>query len=464
MTFTKIASILRAEKIEFVDLKFTDLRGTWQHMTVPVREFNEKKCESGYGFDGSSIRGYQTIFESDMLLKPDLATFFIDPFMNVTASVICMVYDPVKNEYFEKDPRFSAMKAEKYLAKTKIGSVSYWGPELEFFVFDRMDVSLSPYKSGIDLASRELPNVDEYSVRSGYRILPKTGYFPVPPFDAFQEFRSDMVRTLEKLGIVTEFHHHEVASGGQLEIDMRYQSLLKMADQVMMYKYVARNLGHKYGLTVSFLPKPIVSDNGSGMHTHQSVFKDSKNIFYNPKGYAELSDRAHQYIAGLLTHVESILAFSNPTLNSYRRLVPHFEAPTAVAFSARNRSAAIRIPMYYKGVENAKRVEFRCPDPTCNPYLAFSAQLVAGLDGIMNTRDAKKFGPYEENIWEKSNVTQTPGDLMTVLSALSKNKIFAESGVFSQAQIDSYVEIKTDEARQALAYPTPADFYFYGDM
>ena len=300
----------------------------------------------------------------------------------------------------------------------------------------------------------------------GYKILPKGGYFPVAPFDKLQLYRSEMVSILESLGIKVEVHHHEVAAGGQVEIDLRYDTLLKMADQVMIYKYVARNLAKKYGMVACFLPKPIYGDNGSGMHTHQSIFKGGKNIFFDPKGYGELSKDALSYTAGLLSHIEAILGITNSTVNSYRRLVPHFEAPTSIAFSKRNRSAAIRTPMYFKNEEKAKRLEFRCPDPICNPYLAFAAQLVCGLQGIKEKLDPKKlgFGPFDENIWEKSDVRQTPNNLFETLAALKFDKVFVKSGVFAQSLIDSYLDVKTTEARTNLMYPTPADFWFYADM
>lgn len=463
-------NLLNSGEIDFVDLKFTDLRGVWQHMTVPVSEFNDENIEKGFGFDGSSIKGFSTIYESDMLLKPDINTLFVDPFSPQTLSCICDVYDPDTEKHFEKDPRWTAQKSENYLKKSGIGDVSYWGPEIEFFVFDKMVVNLSPYLSYINIQSKELPFTDPTQQENdAFKILNKTGYFPVPPFDKLQNFRSEMVKILEDLGINIEVHHHEVASGGQMEIDMRYDSLVNMADKVMIYKYVARNLAAKYGMYASFLPKPIYGDNGSGMHTHQSVFKDGKNLFYDPEdkdSYAELSSLGLSYTAGLLANISVILALTNPTLNSYRRLVAHFEAPTAVAFSKRNRSACVRIPTYYKNEEKAKRIEFRVPDPTCNPYLSFSAQLVFGLEGVNKKLDPKKlgYGPFEQNIWEISKVEQTPNNLFEILENLGKDRILSKSGVFHQSLIDSYIEVKKDEAVQSLLYPTPADFWFYSDI
>ncbi len=470
MITKKTLNTLIAGDIDFVDLKFTDLRGVWQHMSVPVSEFNEENIDKGFGFDGSSIKGFSTIFESDMLLKPDTDTIVVDPFFPKTLSCICDVYDPDTLNPFEKDPRWTAKKAEKYLKASGVGDTSFWGPEIEFFVFDKIAVNLSPYLSYLNIQHSELPFTSpDQQENDGYKILNKTGYFPVPPFDKMQNFRSEMVKILEDLGIKVEVHHHEVASGGQAEIDMHYDSLVAMADKVMMYKYVARNLAAKYGLYACFLPKPIYGDNGSGMHTHQSIFKDGKNLFFDPNGkdsYAELSRLGLFYAAGLLSNIGVILAFSNPTLNSYRRLVPHFEAPTAIAFSKRNRSAAVRIPTYYKNEEKAKRIEFRVPDPSCNPYLSFAAQLVFGLEGVDKKMDPHKlgYGPFEQNIWENSKVEQTPNNLFEILENLRKDKILLKSKVFDGSLIESYITVKKDEADQTLLYPTPADFWFYSDI
>lgn len=465
----KVYSMIKNGEIEFVDVKFTDLRGTWQHFTISADAFDAEGNACGYGFDGSSIRGFQEIFESDMLLKPDMATAFMDPFYEKTLSVICDIYDPMTGKEFEKDPRFTAKKAEAYLKKSGFGDTSYWGPELEFFLFDSAAVKLTPYESGVSLRSSEIPNQDSYEreEEDTYKLQVKGGYFPVPPFDKMQEFRSEAMSILKSIGIEVEVHHHEVATGGQCELDLKYDTLVRMADKVMIYKYVMRNLAKQYGYTAIFLPKPVFGDNGSGMHTHQSIFKGGKNMFFDPKGsYVMLSKDAMSYAAGLLTHIYAVLGFTNSTLNSYRRLVPHFEAPTAVAFSARNRSAAIRIPMYYPNVEKAKRLEFRCPDPTCNPYFSFAAQLMAGIDGMEKKMDPRKlgFGPFDENIWEKGSVKQTPRDLFTSLEALEACDIFTKGGVFTKTQIESYLDVKRTEAIEALRYPTPADFFYNGDI
>ncbi len=464
----KIEKMVTSGEIASVDLKFTDLRGTWQHFTMKATDFTPENSERGYGFDGSSIKGFMEIYESDMLLKPDMETAFVDPFFDKTLSVICDIYDPISGKPFDKDPRYTARKAEQYLKKSGIGDTSYWGPELEFFLFESAAVRLTSYDSMISLRSGEIPNQaqSEFEDEDFYKLQTKGGYFPVPPFDTFHEFRAEAATILESIGVEVEVHHHEVATGGQCEIDLRYDSLLRMADKVMIYKYVIRNLARQYGLTAIFLPKPVYGDNGSGMHTHQSIFKNGENIFFDKKGYAELSKPALSYAAGLLTHLYAVLGITNSTLNSYRRLVPHFEAPTAVAFSARNRSAAIRIPMYYPGVAKAKRLELRCPDLTTNPYLSFAAQLMAGLDGVEKKMDPKKlgFGPFDENIWEKESVKQTPGDLFTALAALEACEVLGKKDVFSKALIESYLEVKRSEAQEALMYPTPADFMMNGDI
>ncbi len=461
----KAFTLLKSGGIQFVDMRFIDIRGVWQHMTLTAHEFTLENCKKGFGFDGSSIKGFCTIFESDMLLMPDLDTLFLDPFFEKTLVVICDVYDPLTREPFERDPRYTARKAENYLKKSGIGNVSYWGPEIEFFAFDSLSVNLTPYSSHIQITNSEIP---EWPVDGddGYKILTKAGYFPVPPHDKLQAFRSEMVNVLESIGVTIEVHHHEVATAGQCEVDMRYDSLLAMADKVMKYKYVARNVGKKYGLHVTFLPKPIYGDNGSGMHTHQSIFKNGKNVFYDPKGYAEFSKTGLSYIGGLLSNIKPLLAITNSTLSSYRRLVPHFEAPTSIAFSKRNRSAAVRIPMYYTLEEKAKRLEFRCPDPMTNPYLSFAAQLVYGIDGVKKKLNPEKlgFGPFEEDIWDKENVQQTPHTLFETLDHLKKDTILSESGVFAKSLLENYLTIKTDEMQQCLLYPTPADFWFYNDI
>jgi len=464
MEVKDVFKLLEKNLIDFVDLKFTDIRGVFQHITVAANQFTKENIEKGFGFDGSSIRGFSNIYDSDILLKPDLKTAFLDPFFEKTLSVICDVWDPEKDEPFKKDPRFTAKKAEEYLKKTGIADLSFWGPEIEFFVFDGLDFLLLPHYSFFKIKSAEFA---EEEIKDGYPIAVKSGYFPAPPFDKLQSFRSEMVKILENIGIEVEVHHHEVAAGGQVEIDLKYDTLTKMADKVMLYKYLARNLAKKYGMVAFFLPKPIFGDNGSGMHTHQSLFKKGKNIFFDKEGYGQISKVAESYLAGLLVNIAPLLAITNPTVNSYRRLVPHFEAPTVLAFSKRNRSAAVRIPMYYQNEEKSKRIEFRCPDPTANPYFAFSAMLVFGIWGIKQKLDPKRFGfgPYDnENLWEKEGLKQTPDNFLTVVEMLSKDKILSEGGVFDKALIKSYCQIKKEEAILSLRYPTPADFWFYHDI
>lgn len=465
MDSKKALRMIRTKNIAFVDLRFVDLRGVWQHMTIPAHEFTESSIESGFGFDGSSIKGFATIHESDMLLSPDLETLFLDPFFEKTLIVICDVVDPDMGKPFERDPRSTAKRAEQYLKKSGIADVSYWGPEIEFFVFDKVWVNIDPHHSYVQIRQSEIAAFPQEE-SDGYKMLAKSGYFPVPPFDKFQSFRSEMVSILESIGVTIEVHHHEVATGGQAEIDMRYDTLVSTADKVMKYKYVARNLAKKYGMYACFLPKPVYGDNGTGMHTHQSLFKRGRNLFYDPKGYGELSKVGHSYLAGLLSHIKPLLAFTNPTVNSYRRIVPHFEAPTAIAFSKRNRSAAVRIPMYFKKIEKAKRLEFRLPDPACNPYLAFPAQLIYGLEGVKRSLDPTKlgFGPFDENIWDNEKIEQTPNNLFDVLTFLEKDQILAKSGVFSESIIENYIAVKREEAQQNLLYPTPADFWFSGDI
>lgn len=457
---------IESDEIKFVDLRFTDLRGVMQHFSITAKNFNKDSIKEGFGFDGSSIRGFQDIYNSDLILIPDTDTIMIDPFMDATIAVICDIYDPITREPYPRDPRYIAKKAQEFLKETGIGDVSYWGPEAEFFVFDRLSYTAGKYYSSIDISSMDIGDEEEYS--DGYPVRPKGGYFPLPPFDKLQDFRSEMVEILEELGIDIEAHHHEVATAGQVEVDMKFDTLVKMADQLMIYKYVAKTLAARYGYTVTFLPKPIFGDNGTGMHIHQSIFKGGKNTFFDKDGYAGLSDKATSYIAGILDNINPILSITNPTANSYRRLVPGYEAPTKVAFSARNRSAAIRIPMYGGGTnEKATRMEFRCPDPTTNPYLAFSALLVSGINGIKQKMDPTKmkFGPFEENIWEKkAGVKETPRNFYEALDALKNDKVFEASGVFTPEILESYRELKMEELIEASMYPTPADFHFYGDL
>lgn len=477
MTFRDIKALKKSKGIKIVDLKFVDPRGVWQHASIPAGEFDEPTVTRGIGFDGSSIKGFQEIHESDMVLMPDMETVYIDPFLSIpTLTVICAVYDPEKKQMFTRDPRTIAKKAENYLKKSGFATETFWGPEAEFFLLNHLSYDNQPYKSGYELDSGEAPwNSGKNDLNNTQvTIRPKEGYFPVPPQDTLQDIRSEMVTTMESWDVTIEMQHHEVAAPGQCEIDMRFDTLTRMADKVMIYKYVVKNVAKKHGLVALFMPKPVFGDNGSGMHTHQSLWKNGKNLFYDQGGYAELSKMALYYIGGLLTHIDALLAFCAPTTNSYRRLVPHYEAPVNVAFSKRNRSAAVRIPMYFSGPKNAKakRIEFRPPDTAANPYLAFSALLMAGLDGIKNKIDPVKagFGPLDKNIYELASedakrVRSVPGSLTETLNALEKDhKFLLEGGVFTPDVIDMWVSMKRVEQAEVAIRPTPYEFYLYADM
>ncbi len=388
--------------VEMVDLKFVDLPGMWQHMTLPLAALDISDFEAGLGFDGSSIRGFQEIHESDMLLIPDPTTGFIDPYYTrTTLSLICSVADPVIGEPYSRDARFVAQKAERHLAESGIADIAYFGPEAEFFVFDHIAYEQVEHRAFYEIDSAEgfwnTGRAAGTGANLAYKLRQKEGYFPVPPADSLANLRGEMVSSMETLGIRCEFHHHEVASGGQGEIDMRFQPLLKMADQMMIYKYVVKNEAAKAGKTATFMPKPIFEENGSGMHVHQSLWKDGQPLMYGETGYAHLSELARHYVAGLLTHAPALLAFCAPTTNSYRRLVPGYEAPINLVYSARNRSACVRIPMYHEAPKT-KRIEFRSPDPTANPYLAFSALMLAGLDGIRRQLDPGE--PLDVDIYD----------------------------------------------------------------
>ncbi len=458
-----------------VDFRFCDLPGLMQHFSVPIGELTEAGFEDGYGFDGSSIRGFQEIQESDMLLLPDPDTAYLDPFTTHPTLVLhCFVKDPVTGEMYTRDPRYIARKAELYLKQTGIADVSYWGPECEFYIFDsvrfdqnqhegyyHIDAVEGVWNSGREREIDGRPNL-------GYKPRYKEGYFPLPPMDHFQDLRSEMVLNLQKVGIQIEVHHHEVGTAGQAEIDMRYSTLLATADNVMKYKYVVKNTARAHGKTVTFMPKPIFMDNGSGMHTHQSLWKDDENLFWDEVGYAGISDTARWYIGGLIAHAPSLLAFSNPTTNSYRRLVPGYEAPINLVYSQRNRSACVRIPLYYK-TPAAKRLEFRTPDPSCNPYLAFAAMLQAGLDGIKNKIEPPD--PMDKDLYdlppeEKAMVKQVPGSLEEVLDALeADHQWLLEGGVFTQDVIDTWIEYKRKrELDQVRLRPHPHEFEIYYDI
>ncbi|HKT33599.1 MAG TPA: type I glutamate--ammonia ligase, partial [Nitrospira sp.] len=398
MNVREALEFAKKNRVQVVDLKFVDLIGTWQHFTIPANELTEDLFKDGSGLDGSSIRGWKAINNSDMLVVPDPATACLDPFTAVpTLSLVGNVVDPISRETYERDPRFVAQKAEKYLQSTKIGDTSYWGPEAEFFIFDQARYDQTSHSGYYHLDSDEgVWNMGQDGVNLGGKIRHKEGYFPVPPTDTQQDIRSEMILEMEKVGIAIEKHHHEVATAGQAEIDIRFDSLVRTADKMMMYKYIVKNVARRHGKTVTFMPKPLFGDNGSGMHTHQSIWKEGKPLF-SGKEYAGVSQMCLYYIGGILKHAPALAAITNPTTNSYKRLTPGFEAPVLLAYSSRNRSAGIRIPMYSPSPK-AKRIEVRFPDPGANPYLAFSAMLMAGLDGIENKINPGE--PAEKDLYD----------------------------------------------------------------
>ena len=469
-TAKEVLDLIKNEGVKMVDLRFMDFPGLWQHFTVPVSEIEEDTFEEGIGFDGSSIRGWQAINESDMIVKPVPETAFLDPYAaHPTLAMICNICDPITGEDYSRDPRNIARKAEKYLESTGIGDTAFFGPEAEFFIFDDVRFDQNEHEGYYHLDSvegrwnsgrKEEPNL-------AYKPRYKEGYFPVPPTDSLQDIRSEMVLTMEEMGMAVEAHHHEVATGGQGEIDLRFNSLVKMADNLLKYKYVIKNTARAHGKTVTFMPKPLWNDNGSGMHVHVSIWKDAKNLFFGD-GYAGLSETALYGIGGILEHAAAILAFTNPTTNSYKRLVPGFEAPVNLAYSRRNRSAAVRIPMY-SASEKAKRFEFRCPDPSSNPYLAFSAILMAIIDGIRNKIQPGE--PLDKDIYdlpprEAAKVPKTPGSLREALMALEKDHEFLLQGdVFTRDVVETWIDYKMSNEVLALDLrPHPWEFALYYDI
>lgn len=472
----EVKRFIQKNNIQIVDLKFNDLPGLWQHFSIPAVELvdfdNVEKSiwRQGIGFDGSSIRGFQKIQESDMLLMPDPTTAVIDPVCQVpTLSVICDIYDPITKEPYSRDPRYIGKKAEEYLRKTKLADTCYFGPEAEFFILD--DVRFAQAQNYgyyyIDSVEGDWNTGRDEKPNLGYKPRYKEGYFPVPPHDTLQDIRSEIMLTLRRVGVPVEVHHHEVATAGQCEIDMRFSTLTNMADNLMMYKYVIKNVARKYGKTATFMPKPVFKDNGSGMHVHQSLWKEGNNLFYDSKGYALISDMCKWYIGGLLKHAASILAFAAPTTNSYRRLVPGYEAPVNLVYSARNRSAAVRIPMY-STEKGAKRLEFRPPDPSCNPYITFAVLMMAGLDGVRNKIDPGQ--PVDKNIYDlspedKANIKSVPGSLEEALDALEKDHDYLLQGdVFTMDVIDTWLAYKRQEIQELRLRPHPHEFYMYFDI
>ncbi|MBI3541262.1 MAG: type I glutamate--ammonia ligase [Deltaproteobacteria bacterium] len=472
MTPKEVIAFAKENKVRMVDFKFIDFPGVWQHFTVPISQFSESSFEDGYGFDGSSIRGWQPINASDMLLQPDASTAVMDPFCQTpTLTLICNIVDPITKQSYSRDPRYVARKAEAYVKSTGIGDEIFFGPEAEFFVFDsvRFDQTANSGYYFVDSVEGRwnsgkevLPNGQ---TNLGYQPRFKEGYFPVPPTDTLQDIRSEMVLELEKMGIIVEAQHHEVATAGQCEIDMRFSSLTTMADKLMWFKYVLKNVARRHNKTVTFMPKPLFGDNGSGMHCHQSIWKGDKPLFAGDK-YGGLSEMGLHYIGGILKHAQALAAFTNPTTNSYRRLVPGYEAPVNLAYSARNRSAAIRIPTVTS--PKAKRIEVRFPDPSCNGYLAFAALCMAGLDGVQNRIDPGQ--PLEKDIYslspeELAKVPHMPGSLEQSLAALETDNAFLMKGdVFTQDVIDTWIDYKKNkEADPVRIRPVPHEFYLYYD-
>lgn len=471
-----IQSLIKKKDLRIVDLKFNDLPGLWQHFSIPAAELMESTdpksgiWSDGIGFDGSSIRGFQKIQESDMLLYLDPATAVVDPVCEVpTLSLICDVFDPINKQAYTRDPRFIARKAEEYLKSTGIADTSFWGPEYEFFLFDdvRYSQSVNQGSYSVDSIEGSWNTGRDEQPNLGYKPRYKEGYFPVPPHDSLQDVRSQMILKMIETGIPVEVHHHEVATAGQNEIDMRYSSLMKMADYCMMYKYIVKNMARDFGMTATFMPKPLFGDNGSGMHTHQSLWKGGKNLFFDEKGYGMLSQTAKYYIGGLLTHANALMAFCAPSTNSYKRLVPGYEAPVNLVYSLRNRSAAVRIPMYSENPKT-KRIEFRPPDPMCNPYLSFSALLMAGIDGIkkkINPGEPFEGNTYELKGKESKKIPTVPSSLEQAIDALeSDHKFLLEGGVFTKDVIEVWIEYKRSEIDGVRLRPHPWEFHLYFDM
>jgi glutamine synthetase len=469
MNPSEAIKFVKENDAQLVDVRFTDVFGTWQHFSIPAGDLSEDVFEDGLGFDGSSIRGFQTIDQSDMLLRIDANTAFMDPFTeHETAVFIADVEDPITREPYTRDPRYITRKAEDYLKSTGIGDTANFGPEAEFFVFNRLSYSNEPDQSFYSIDSEEGHWNSGAEDALGHTIRNKGGYFPCAPADKLQDLRSEMMLTLEEVGVKTELHHHEVATAGQCEIDVRYDSLLRMADKQMKFKYIIKNTAAKWGLAATFMPKPLFGDNGSGMHVHQSIWKNGTNVFYDEAGYGGLSDEARWYIGGILKHAPSLLAFTNPSTNSYRRLVPGYEAPINLIYSLRNRSACVRVPMYSMS-PGAKRIEFRCPDPSANPYLAFPAMLMAGLDGIQNRIEPAE--PIDKDLYdlppeEKAGIPQTPGHLREVLLRLRDDHDYLTKGdVFTEDLIEAYIDYKLEaECDQIDLRPHPYEFELYHDI
>ncbi|BAZ80200.1 type I glutamate--ammonia ligase [Sphaerospermopsis kisseleviana CS-549] len=471
----EVLKMIRDQNIQMIDLKFIDTPGTWQHLTVYYNQIDESSFTDGVPFDGSSIRGWKGIEESDMTMVLDPNTAWIDPFMaEPTLSIICSIKEPRTGEWYNRCPRVIAQKAVDYLASTGLGDTAFFGPEAEFFIFDdvRYDQTANSGYYYVDSVEgrwntgRKGKNGEVDGPNLGYKTRFKEGYFPVPPTDTFQDIRTEMLLTMAKCGVPIEKQHHEVATGGQCELGFRFGKLIEAADWLMTYKYVIKNVARKYGKTVTFMPKPIFGDNGSGMHCHQSIWNNGKPLFAGDK-YAGMSEMGLYYIGGILKHAPALLAITNPTTNSYKRLVPGYEAPVNLAYSQGNRSASVRIPLTGDNPK-AKRLEFRCPDATSNPYLAFAAMLCAGIDGIKNKIHPGE--PLDRNIYELSpeelaKIPSTPGSLELALEALENDHAFlTETGVFSEDFIQNWIDYKlANEVKQMQLRPHPYEFFLYYD-
>ena len=469
MNAKEVLEFAKKNNVKIVDLRFTDFPGQWQHCSYPISEFDESIFENGLGFDGSSIRGWQEIHESDMLMVPDPETAYIDPFFeHPTLVMFCNIQDPVTRENYSRDPRWIAKKAENYLKLSSIADTAFFGPEAEFFIFDQVRYDQTGHSGFYFIDSEEGAwNIGQEGHNLGGKIRHKEGYFPVPPHDTQQDIRSEMILEMQKVGISIEKHHHETATAGQAEIDIRFGPLVKTADQLMMYKYIVKNVARRHGKTATFMPKPIFGDNGTGMHTHQSIWKDGKPLFAG-KEYAGISQLCLYYIGGILKHAPALAAFTNPTTNSYKRLTPGYEAPVLLAYSSRNRSAGVRIPMYSPSPK-AKRIEVRFPDPTANPYLAFSAMLMAGLDGIENKINPGE--PAEKDLYdlepeEAAAIRTMPGSLDEALRNLEKDHQFLlKGGVFSKDLIEAWIGYKRSrEVDPMRLRPHPYEYVLYYDV
>jgi len=465
-----VINFIKENDVKSVDFKFMDFPGLWQHCTFPISEIDEGTFEDGQGFDGSSIRGWQPINASDMLLIPDPSTMVVDPFYTrKTISLICNVVDPITREGYSRDPRYITQKAEAYLKSSGIGDAIFFGPEAEFFVFDDVRYSTQPGHSffHVDSSEAQWNTGKDEGPNLGFKPRYKEGYFPVPPTDSHANLRDEMVEVMEQVGIRVECQHHEVATAGQGEIDMRFSPMLEMADKLNLFKYVIKNVARRNNKSATFMPKPILNDNGSGMHCHQSIWKDGKPLFAG-SGYGGMSDMALNYIGGILKHARSLASIVAPTTNSYKRLIPGFEAPVNLAYSSRNRSAAVRIPMY-STEPKSKRIELRFPDPSCNPYLAFAAMTMAGLDGIQNKIDPGE--PLDKDIYglspeELSEIPSLPGSLDEALDCLEEDHEFLLKGdVFTEDVIETWIEYKREsEIAPVNKAPSPVEFELYYDI